>query len=308
MASARSSTSTGVTSGRSWPPVERIGAEHLGACGPPSASRGSLDSTRLVDIGVERLAELGEVDLVGEVVELDEIEAVAQRRAAHRRTDLHARVGLAVAVDVDIDRRRARLRVGGDDLALELAPRRSRANSPASFGLPYLAPAAVGIGLSPARAPRRTARPSARDRERPSPPRSPSTILSGSKAGALPPRPPIGVGRILQAVRLMPTRTARIGQVDCCSAWRPVDSAWQSASNGNGGEGRPWVRPLAIHVTPAQLVSAKVSSLAALSPLISTQSISCFSFCGRLLVLDEGVGLLDRHLRLRDRPAAARSP
>ena len=50
---------------------------------------------------------------------MDEVEAVAQSRAAHHRTDLHPRIGAAIAIGIDIDGAGARFRIGGDDLAVE---------------------------------------------------------------------------------------------------------------------------------------------------------------------------------------------
>ena len=76
----------------------------------------------MVDIGVERLAVPGEVNLVGEIVERYEVERVPDRGAAHRGTDLHDRVGLAFTGRVDADRRGAGFRVRLDDDPLDASP------------------------------------------------------------------------------------------------------------------------------------------------------------------------------------------
>src|SRR5690606_11402941 len=64
---------------------------------------------------VERLAELRPLDLVLESVEVHEIQAVAQRRAADRRTDRDPDIRLGVTIDVDIDIAGARFRFFRDD-------------------------------------------------------------------------------------------------------------------------------------------------------------------------------------------------
>lgn len=61
----------------------------------------------VIDMGVERLAELREINLIGEIVERHEIERVPDRSATNCRTDLDDRVGLSLTGNVDIDRRRA---------------------------------------------------------------------------------------------------------------------------------------------------------------------------------------------------------
>ena len=146
--SRRSRSSAGVTSGRSgrWPAADRRRAALTVL--PSRPSRGSFDSTVRVDIGVERLAELREVDLVGEFVEIDEVEAVAQRRAAHGRADLHARVGLAVAIDIDVDGRRRATWCSAATIVPStrggIGPGRT---APACSGLPYFAAGGLGVGL-----------------------------------------------------------------------------------------------------------------------------------------------------------------
>ena len=122
----------GVTSG-GWSPASSVKAPStVDACGRRATRAADCDRTVCDDMLIERLAELRVVDLVLEVVERDEVERVAQRRAAHRRTDLDDRGDFAVACRIDADRRRARCRIRGDDASLDLHRRRSRARCPPS--------------------------------------------------------------------------------------------------------------------------------------------------------------------------------
>ena len=281
MAPGPISAAAGVISGRSGARAGHIGAEQLHLLAVQPVAR-QLREHVGVDIGVERLAELGEVDLVGEGVEVDEIERVAQRRAPHRRPDLGAHIRLAVAIDVDIDRRRARLGVGSDDLAFD-----GRNIGPGRIGL--LSRVAVFL--------RR--RPSGRSS------RQRADFLEASGLA-------FEIGQHLwcphlldhlvriERLRQPPPSIPRSASAGSCSQQgSPAASSVATSGRCAGfrhrrsSRSKPFRQTRQAESEPAraasggcaQLVSAKVSSLAALSPLISTQSISCFSSAGPLPVL-----------------------
>lgn len=131
-----------------------------------------------------------------------------------------------------------------------------------------------------------------------------STILSGLKADALFSLRATGVGRILQPPRPRPASATSVSQLKGVSQVNVFGMAVKSTRNvklEQFQENCETVSRPELHqnkalrgervsaprnyIAPAQFFSAKVSSLAAFSPLMSTQSISCFSFSGDFLFL-----------------------
>ena len=191
---------------------------------------------------------------------------VAQGGAADHRPDLHRRIGLAVAVDVDVHRRR-RVSV----LAATTLP------SPrtAKFQARACSSAAIAVRragcVEPARD-RRLQLPRGRCRLA----RCAAPLARTKVSATSAPR------HLRAAAALARQRPPDRGSSDDLAARRRrrcqehgEEKRGAHPSEFPESRAEAPVRPR--HARAAQLVSAKVSSLPALSALISTQSINCFS-------------------------------